>query len=71
MLKILLLVAGFAMGPAVFAADMKTDAVMNALTRELDRSFNGFRNAEKVPLYFLGYEIIESGHTTSAPKWAP
>lgn len=60
MLKILLLVAGFAMGPAVFAADMKTDAVMNALTKELDRSFREFRNAEKVPLYFMAYEIIEA-----------
>ena len=60
MLKILLLVAGFATGPAVFAADMKTDAVLNAMTKELDRSFKEFKNAEKVPLYYLGYEIIET-----------
>ncbi|MEI7481061.1 MAG: metallopeptidase TldD-related protein [Elusimicrobiota bacterium] len=54
------LISGLALSPAVFAADIKTDAVMNALTRELDRSFTGFRNAEKVPLYYLSYEVTES-----------
>ncbi len=54
------LISGLAMSPAVFAADIKTDAVMNALTSELDRSFTGLRNAEKVPLYYLSYEVTES-----------
>ena len=60
MFKVLFLIAGLTTGPAVLAADIKTDAVMNALTKELDRSFSGFRNAEKVPLYYLSYEVTES-----------
>ena len=60
MFKILLLAAGLSIVPAVSAADMKTDAVMNALIKELDRSFKGFQNAEKVPLYYLSYEVTES-----------
>lgn len=58
MLRILLLIQFFQ--PAVLAGDSKTDAVMNALTRELDRSFKGLKNADKAPLYFLGYEVTES-----------
>jgi predicted Zn-dependent protease len=34
---------------------------MTALVKELDRSFKGLKNAEKAPLYFLGYEVTESG----------
>ena len=61
MFKILFFITGLSMmGPAVFAADMKTDAVMTALTKELDRSFKGFKDAEKVPLYYLSYEVTES-----------
>jgi len=60
MLKTLFFFAYSILGPAVFAADIQTDAVMNAMTKELDRSFKEFKNAEKVPLYFLGYEIIEA-----------
>lgn len=56
----ILLIAGLSMGPAVFAADIKTDAVINALTKELDRSFKGFKNAEKTPLYYLSYKVTES-----------
>ena len=59
MLKILLLAAGL-ISPGVFAADMNTDAVMTALTKELDRSFKGFKNAEVVPLSYLAYEVTES-----------
>jgi predicted Zn-dependent protease len=60
MFKLFFLITILSMGPAVFAAEIKTDAVMNALTRELDRSFKGFKDAEKTPLYYLSYEVTES-----------
>jgi len=59
MLKILLLLP-LLTAPAISAADMKTDMVMTALTKELDRSFKGLKNAEKAPLYFLAYEVVEA-----------
>ncbi len=43
-----------------FAAAVQTDTVMNALTKELDRSFGVLKTAEKTPLYFLGYEVIDT-----------
>ena len=60
MFKTFFFLTYFILGQAVFADDIQTDAVMNALTKELNRSFKEFKNAEKVPLYFLGYEIIEA-----------
>jgi predicted Zn-dependent protease len=60
MFKIFVFIAVFFAGPAGFAAERGTDAVMNALTKELNRSFKELKNAEKAPLYFLGYEIIEA-----------
>ena len=60
MFKLLLFIAGLSIRPAVFAADIKTDAVMNALTKELNRSFKGFSDAEQTPLYYLSYEVTES-----------
>jgi len=45
---------------ASHALTAKNDVVMNALTAELDRSFGGLKNAEKTPLYFLGYEVLDT-----------
>ena len=42
------------------AAEGKTDIVMKALSAELDRSFAALKNAEKTPLYFLGYEVTDT-----------
>jgi hypothetical protein len=33
------------------------DPVLSALSKELDRDFQGLKNAEKVPLYYLGFEL--------------
>lgn len=44
------------------------DPYMNALVKELDRSFNGLRNAEKTPLYFLGYELTSSKYRYLSAK---
>lgn len=59
MLKILLSCA-LLMPAAAQAMDAKTDPVMKALSAELGRSFEGIKNAEKTPLYFLGYEVIDT-----------
>ena len=60
MRKIFFICAMLASAAPALASDAKTDAVMNALTAELDRSFGVLKNAEKVPLYFLGYEVIDT-----------
>ncbi|MCX5785893.1 MAG: metallopeptidase TldD-related protein [Elusimicrobia bacterium] len=60
MRKTLFICALQALAAPAFASDAKTDAVMNALTSELDRSFGVLKNAEKTPLYFLGYEVIDT-----------
>jgi len=39
---------------------LKTDPVLKALSAELSRSMPVLRKAEKIPLYFLGYEVIET-----------
>ncbi|OGR78122.1 MAG: hypothetical protein A2X32_01835 [Elusimicrobia bacterium GWC2_64_44] len=46
--------------PAFAAEDAPKDTVMNALEAELERSFSGLKNAEKVPLYYLAYELTDS-----------
>ncbi len=53
--------------PALAAAARPADPVMDALTKELDRSFDGLKKAEKVPLYYLGYELnVSTYHQISA-----
>lgn len=42
------------------APDAASDPVMKALDAELQRSFSGLKNAEKVPLYYLAYELTDS-----------
>ncbi|MDD2806626.1 MAG: metallopeptidase TldD-related protein [Elusimicrobiales bacterium] len=50
------------------AAAETADPVMNALVKELDRSFAGLKSAEKVPLYYLGYELTVSSYGELAAK---
>jgi len=66
MLKILFSLCLLA--PAAMAQDAAKDPVMNALTKELDRSFSGLKNAEKVPLYYLGYELNVSRYGQISAK---
>lgn len=55
------MVAALLLIPAgVRAQSAETDPVMTALTAELARSFSGLKNAEKTPLYFLGYEVLDT-----------
>ena len=66
MLKILFSLCLLA--PAAMAQDAAKDPVMNALTKELDRSFSGLKNAEKVPLYYLNYELTDSRYLQLGAK---
>ncbi len=53
--------------PAIAGAAQPADPVMDALSKELDRSFSGLKKAEKVPLYYLGYELtVSTYHQISA-----
>ncbi|MFH1725713.1 MAG: metallopeptidase TldD-related protein [Elusimicrobiota bacterium] len=36
------------------------DPVLSAMRKELERSFSALQNAEKTPLYFLGYQIRDT-----------
>jgi TldD protein len=57
------------LSPAVlFASEEAKDPYMNALVKELDRSFAGFKNAEKTPLYYLGYELTASKYRYLSAK---
>lgn len=40
--------------------NINNDPVLNAMSEELERSFPVLKKAEKIPLYFLGYEITET-----------
>ena len=67
MLKLLITLCAFLLPVALLAADGTKDTYMNALVKELDRSFAGFKNAEKTPLYYLGYELtVSRSHYLSA-----
>ncbi|MBI4667773.1 MAG: peptidase U62 [Elusimicrobia bacterium] len=37
----------------------KDSVILSAMKKELNRSFEGLKNAEKSPMYFLGYEIYD------------
>ena len=41
------------------AQEIKSDAVMDAMSAELERHFSAMQTAEKVPLYYLGYEVSD------------
>ncbi len=55
--------------PAVLSASEEAeDPYMNALVKELDRSFTGLKNSEKTPLYYLGYELTASRYRYMSAK---
>ena len=59
------IIAGFAVSmllcnPAFAAEAGNDDAVFNAMEKELSRSFKKLKKAEKIPLYYLNYEITDS-----------
>lgn len=68
MIKLLTCALSLLLPAAINAAGPKDDAVMNALVKELDRSFSGLKSAEKVPLYYLGYELTDSRFHQLAAK---
>jgi predicted Zn-dependent protease len=41
------------------AQDAKSDVLLNAMTSELTRSYEKLKNAEKAPLYYIGYEAYD------------
>jgi len=45
--------------PVAYAQDAKTDVLLNAMTAELERSYEKLKNAEKAPLYYIGYEVYD------------
>jgi len=68
MFKLLLSLCVLLFPAALSAAEEAKDPYMNALVKELDRSFTGFKNAEKTPLYFLGYELTASRYRYLSSK---
>ncbi|OIO01639.1 MAG: hypothetical protein AUJ51_07985 [Elusimicrobia bacterium CG1_02_56_21] len=60
MFKLFLSFCIFIFPSVLSASEQSKDLVMNALVKELDRSFSGLKKAEKVPLYYLGYELTKS-----------
>lgn len=54
--------------PGALAQDAASDVVMKALDKELERSFAGLKNAEKVPLYYLAYELTDSRYRGMSAK---
>ena len=66
MLKLLLTLCLAA--PGAMAQDAASDVVMKALDKEMERSFAGLKNAEKVPLYYLAYELTDSRYRGLAAR---
>mgnify|MGYP001579162908 FL=1 len=60
MLKLLLSLCVLLFPAFLSASEGDKDPYMNALIKELDRSFAGLKNSEKTPLYYLGYELTAS-----------
>lgn len=60
MFKLLLSLCVLLFPAFLSASEADKDPYMKALVKELDRSFAGLRNAEKTPLYYLGYELTAS-----------
>ena len=58
MKKIIFILAVFSAGLAA-AAGVETDAVLNAMQKEMDRAMPKLKTAESVPLYYLGYEVAD------------
>lgn len=53
---------------SALAGDAKSDPVMRAMDKELKRSFSGLKKAEKVPLYYMAYEITVSKYGQISAK---
>ena len=68
MFKLLLSLSVLLFPAVLSASEAAKDPYMNALVKELDRSFAGFRNAEKTPLYYLGYELTASKYRYLSAK---
>lgn len=61
MKKIILIFSlSFLSGSSVLAQKPADDVVLNAMKKELTRSFDKLKNSEPVPLYYLNYEITDS-----------
>ncbi len=60
MKKILISAVLLAFAYIAWADAAKDDAVLNAMRKELSRSFEKLKNAESAPLYYLDYEVTDS-----------
>ena len=67
MLK-LLLSACLLLPAAARADEAGKDPVMNAVVKELERSFAGLKKAEPVPLYYLGYAVTVNRYGSLSAK---
>ncbi|HAN05880.1 MAG: hypothetical protein A2X29_11650 [Elusimicrobia bacterium GWA2_64_40] len=67
MLKLLLSVC-LLLPAAAMADEAGKDPVMNAVVKELERSFAGLKKAEPVPLYYLGYEVTVNKYGSLSAK---
>ena len=67
MLK-LLLSACLLLPAAARADEAGKDPVLNAMVKELERSFSGLKKAEPVPLYYLGYEVTINKYASMSAK---
>jgi TldD protein len=67
MLK-LLLSACLLLPAAARADEARKDPVMNAVVKELERSFSGLKKAEPVPLYYLGYAVTINRYGSLSAK---
>jgi len=67
MLK-LLLSACLLLPAAARADEAGKDPVMNAVVKELERSFAGLKKAEPVPLYYLGYAVTINRYGSLSAK---
>jgi len=54
--------------PPAFAGGLNGDKLLSAMDKELRRSVERLRHAEKAPLYFLSYEITDSDLWTAAAE---
>ncbi len=71
MFKLLVSICVFLLPAVLSASEEAKDPYMNALVKELDRSFTGLKNAEKTPLYYLGYELtVSKSHYLAAKSGA-
>jgi predicted Zn-dependent protease len=67
MLKLLLSVC-LLLPAAARADEAAKDPVMNAVVKELERSYAGLKKAEPVQLYYLGYEVTVNRHGSLSAK---